>query len=185
MKSSLVAPAPLQRESQPPPRRGGWCWFVGENPDPIQHLRGVGWRRPAAASSLVSAPTAPDVSDSRCTVPHSSGQRFPPLQRIPTRAPWGVSSSRPNGARMPVAFGLECFPRFLVYRRSYRLLRHPCGMTADVGWRWIGRAFASRLLMRVGGGTVLWVPPAATAARLQCRTGVGVPTSFAIAGGAP
>ena len=63
---------------------------------------------------------------------------------------------------MPAAIGLECFPRFLVYRRSYRLQRHPCGMPADVGWRWIGRAVASRLLMRIGGGTVLWVPPATT-----------------------
>ena len=63
---------------------------------------------------------------------------------------------------MPAAIGVECFPRFLVYRRSYRLQRHPCGMPADVGWRWIGRAVASRLLMRIGGGTVLWVPPATT-----------------------
>ncbi len=50
---------------------------------------------------------------------------------------------------MPAAFGLECFPRILGYRRSYWLLRHPRGMPANVGWRWIGRAFEPAAPLRL------------------------------------
>jgi hypothetical protein len=57
---------------------------------------------------------------------------------------------------------LNASRRFLGYRRSYWLLRHSCEVPANVGWRWIGRAVASRLLMRVGGGVLLSTPPATT-----------------------
>jgi len=103
----------------------------------------------------------------------------------------GVSSSRPNGARMPAAFGLECFPRILGYRHSYRLQRHPCGMPADVGWRWIGRAFGPAAPLRLDYLCVLAVAscyqrrPLRLPTILQWMLGGGVPNVVRRCGGCP
>ena len=83
-----------------------------------------------------------------CRIPAANAfPRRSGFQHVPRGAFHRLCSARcqPDRARMPAASGLECCPRFLDYRRSYRLLRHLCGVPADVGWRWIGRAVASRL----------------------------------------
>ena len=137
----------------------GWL----NDPDSVlRRLWGDGWRHPAGRYLLcrLRLPRTYPAVGAPCRIPTASA--FPcrsGFQHVPRG---GVSSSRPNGARMPAAIGFECFPRILEYRRSYWLLRHPRGMPANVGWRWIGRAVASRLLMRIGGGVLLSTPPATT-----------------------
>ncbi len=167
--TSWVGPAVLQGESQPPPARGGGVgWLVDYPVSEFSLFGGLGSTRPDCSVVICVGSECPGRI--RHSVHRAAFQR-------PTLSPVVADSNTCPGGRFIVnvrlyanRLGRACLRpsvlsasrRFLGYRRSYWLLRHSCGVPANVGWRWIGRVVAFRLLMRGGGGTVLWVPPAAT-----------------------